>query len=186
MLEKSFFRKKCLRLRRDLDTEVISHRISLQILSFFKSYPVDSIGFYYPIQREPDLREALLKLQRQKIIRNLALPRICGTRMSFLLWDEHSGLVKDDAGIPAPVGKEIIHPQCLLIPCVGIDWQGYRLGYGGGWYDRLLKKGAYEMTVGVVAKPFVLKELPHEAHDVPLDGFVNEDGFTWVKPLQKS
>ena len=60
------------------------------------------------------------------------------------------------------------------------------MGYGGGWYDRLLKKGAYEMTVGVVAKPFVLKELPHEAHDVPLDGFVNEDGFTWVKPLQKS
>lgn len=185
MFEKSFFRKKYLYERNSVNLNSISRQINSYIESFFSQYPIDSIGFYYPIRGEIDLRNALLALKKQHVVHQLALPCILGSHFHFLAWNDEECLKKDDAGVPAPDGTQEIHPQCLLIPCVAVDQQGYRLGYGGGWYDRLLQSKEFVLTIGVLASRFTVEHLPHEAHDRPLDGFVNENGFTWVKPLEE-
>ena len=91
-------------------------------------------------------------------------------------------LEKDESGVPSPISSSYVSPQCLLVPCLGIDREGYRLGYGAGWYDRFLADAAIE-TIGVLSEEFLLQSLPHEAHDRPLSGYVNENGLTFVKPL---
>ena len=83
-------------------------------------------------------------------------------------------------GIPAPLTSELVYPQCLLIPCVAIDLDGYRLGYGGGWYDRILSGQHFDLTIGVVPACFVCRALAHETYDRALSGWVCENGFTWV------
>ena len=183
MFEKSFFRKKCLQERMSLNLSCVTRQISSQIEFFFKHYLIDSIGFYYPIRGEIDLREPLLTLKERHFVQQLALPCIRDGKLKFSVWSNEYSLIKDEAGVPAPFGTKEIHPQCLLIPCVAVDRDGYRLGYGGGWYDRLLQSEEFMLTIGVVGSQFTLDCLPHESHDRPLDGFVNENGFTWVKPL---
>jgi 5-formyltetrahydrofolate cyclo-ligase len=68
----------------------------------------------------------------------------------------------------------------LLIPCVGIDRARFRLGYGGGFYDRTLAAvtGLRPFAVGIAFDAGRLDELPREAHDIPLDAGLSESG-TW-------
>ena len=76
MFEKSFFRKKCLQERMSLNLSCVARQISSQIEFFFKHYLIDSIGFYYPIRGEIDLREPLLTLKERHFVQQLALPCI--------------------------------------------------------------------------------------------------------------
>lgn len=182
MPDKSFFRKECLQKRKKQDWKESARCICGHLEEFFRKNCFERVGFYYPIQNEIDLREVLIRLKEEKVIKTLALPRIRQKKMQFLRWEASSVLDNDDTGIPAPISGEIISPQCLLIPCVGIDPNGYRLGYGGGWYDRLLAQDTFDITIGVLSREFLLPSIPHEVHDRPLSAFVNENGFTWVKP----
>ena len=159
MCEKSFFRKKFLRTRRARSWEDSARCIGTHVEKYF-----------------------LIELKKEGTIKTLALPRICGGRMSFVRWDEGDFLEKDESGVPSPISSSYVSPQCLLVPCLGIDREGYRLGYGAGWYDRFLADAAIE-TIGVLSEEFLLQSLPHEAHDRPLSGYVNENGLTFVKPL---
>ena len=138
MFEKSFFRKECLRKRRDMDLRDETEKISVYLYSFFKQNRYDCVGLYYPIKNEIDIRSVLLELQSEGAIKTLALPRILNNDMTFASWQFGQSLSPDQYGIPAPLTSEVVCPQCLLIPCVAVDLDGYRLGYGGGWYDRML------------------------------------------------
>ena len=182
MCEKSFFRKKFLQIRRACSWEDSARCIGTHVEKYFRQNPVEIVGFYYPIRNEIDLRPVLIELKKEGTIKTLALPRICGGRMSFVRWDEGDFLEKDESGVPSPISSSYVSPQCLLVPCLGIDREGYLLGYGAGWYDRFLADAAIE-TIGVLSEEFLLQSLPHEAHDRPLSGYVNENGLTFVKPL---
>ena len=83
--------------------------------------------------------------------------------------------------VPQFAGRKIrVHGlSILLIPIVGIDREGYRLGQAGGYYDATLSAMKYRLqakTIGVGFACQLVDRLPHEAHDVPLDGFVSERG----------
>lgn len=83
--------------------------------------------------------------------------------------------------VPQFAGRKIrVHGlSILLIPVVGIDREGYRLGQAGGYYDATLSAMKYRLqakTIGVGFACQLVDRLPHEAHDVPLDGFVSERG----------
>ncbi|WP_293276092.1 5-formyltetrahydrofolate cyclo-ligase [Neisseria sp. oral taxon 014] len=83
--------------------------------------------------------------------------------------------------VPQFAGRKIrVHGlSILLIPIVGIDLEGYRLGQAGGYYDATLSAMKYRLqakTIGVGFACQLVDRLPHEAHDVPLDGFVSERG----------
>ena len=83
--------------------------------------------------------------------------------------------------VPQFAGRKIrVHGlSILLVPIVGIDHEGYRLGQAGGYYDATLSAMKYRLqakTIGVGFACQLVDRLPHEAHDVPLDGFVSERG----------
>lgn len=83
--------------------------------------------------------------------------------------------------VPQFAGHKIrVHGlSILLVPVVGIDHEGYRLGQAGGYYDATLSAMKYRLqakTIGVGFACQLVDRLPHEAHDVPLDGFVSERG----------
>ena len=83
--------------------------------------------------------------------------------------------------VPQFAGRKIrVHGlSLLLVPIVGIDREGYRLGQAGGYYDATLSAMKYRLqakTIGVGFDCQLVDRLPHEAHDVPLDGFVSERG----------
>ena len=89
--------------------------------------------------------------------------------------------MEDDAyGIPKPTGTDVVTPTLLFVPCVGYGPGGYRLGYGGGFYDRTLaqlKPRPY--TVGLGFDNAFLSELTPEPHDVALDAILNDNGVVW-------
>jgi 5-formyltetrahydrofolate cyclo-ligase len=65
---------------------------------------------------------------------------------------------------------ELSEVDLALVPALAVDAEGYRLGYGAGYFDRLLAgRGALPFCVAALPPAFVLKHLPHEAHDVPVD-----------------
>jgi 5-formyltetrahydrofolate cyclo-ligase len=88
---------------------------------------------------------------------------------------------KDDAyGIPKPKDTEVIVPSLLFVACVGYAPGGYRLGYGGGFYDRMLATlEPRPFTVGLGFSSGFLPDFEPEAHDLPLDAILNDNGVVW-------
>jgi 5-formyltetrahydrofolate cyclo-ligase len=94
--------------------------------------------------------------------------------LKFYPWRPGDVLVIDAHNVMAPVERErIIHPELLLLPCVGFNAQRYRLGYGGGYYDRTLAVERPPRTVGIA---YAMCEAAFEAdaHDIPMDWVVTE------------
>lgn len=63
----------------------------------------------------------------------------------------------------------------ILVPCLVFDEQRYRLGWGGGWYDKFLAQQPRALKVGVAYRDSLIPSLPHEPHDIPLDMIITED-----------
>ena len=133
------------------------------------------IGFYWPFRGEPDLRGwAQGKLGAGA---RIALPVVIskGQPLEFRSWTPGEKLEKGVWNIPIPAAGEIVSPDIVIAPLVGFDQAGYRLGYGGGFYDRTLAAMTTKpLTIGV---GFEFQELPTifpQWHDVPMDRLVIE------------
>jgi len=102
------------------------------------------------------------------------LPAMCQTLQS-----QHP-MEEDAYGIPKPKDTEVIVPTLLFVPCVGYGPGGYRLGYGGGFYDRTLATlQPKPFTVGLGFTQGFVDDLEPEAHDEPLDAILNDNGVVW-------
>ena len=87
---------------------------------------------------------------------------------------------EDAYGIPKPKDAEVIVPTLLFVPCVGYGPGGFRLGYGGGFYDRTLATlQPKPFTAGLGFTNGFLPDLMPEAHDMPLDALLNDNGVVW-------
>ena len=81
--------------------------------------------------------------------------------------------------IPIPSERALVEPTVLLVPLLGFDAAGYRLGYGGGYYDRTLAASAPRpFTIGVGHEFGRLQSIYPQSHDIPLDVIVTECGVT--------
>jgi 5-formyltetrahydrofolate cyclo-ligase len=142
---------------------------------------VGAVGLTWPLAAEPDLRPWL-----QSQDRPLALPAVAGGCLQYRPWQPGQPLQPDDCGIPAPaaVGPPLQPQQLalLLVPALAVDRRGVRLGYGGGWYDRLRADPAWRQVTALVVLPAacVCDRLPDEPWDVPFDGWLDEHGCHWV------
>ena len=146
------------------------------------------IGAYWPIKGEFDPLPALHRwkedgeLLEQPEPRRIGLPVIDRVHktLSFHAWYPGCPMEEDAFGIPKPKDTELIVPTLLIVPCVGYGPGGYRLGYGGGFYDRTLASlQPHPFTVGLgFTQGFVLDFEP-EPHDVPLDAMLNDNGVVW-------
>jgi 5-formyltetrahydrofolate cyclo-ligase len=133
-----------------------------------KTYP--SVGGYMAMQGEIDITPLLLKHPCP------ALPVVQENTINFFHWDKHT-LIKGAFGIQEPPPHHLIYPACLLVPLLCIDNSGYRLGYGGGYYDRYLTKHT-PYTIGIGYTTSRVPTIYQESFDIPLHAFVCEDGVT--------
>ena len=78
---------------------------------------------------------------------------------------------------PSADPATLVPPKYLFIPCLGLDKAGYRLGYGGGYYDRTLPLLPGVKTIGVLFSGQLLDDIQPQPHDVPLDGWITEEGL---------
>ena len=92
-----------------------------------------------------------------------------------------SALTKTPLGIFEPIHDHAIATDCLdilLLPLLAIDQQGYRLGYGGGFYDQLLANCPKKpLLIGLGFHRQLVAILPHDPWDIPVDGFLSENGW---------
>ena len=144
------------------------------------------IGVYWPMGSELRLDGFVRAAQKRGV--KLYLPYIepRSRRMWFTPYPADGVKQERKRGraklhVPQFAGRKIrVHGlSLLLVPIVGIDREGYRLGQAGGYYDATLSAMKYRLqakTIGVGFACQLVDRLPHEAHDVPLDGFVSERG----------
>ena len=100
----------------------------------------------------------------------VCLPRVTvrGHPLTFNIWPPHSPLEPDALGIPSATGPEIL-PALIVVPMVGYNRGGYRLGSGGGYFDRTIKTFTQPViTVGVSFTELEIPNFPTEYHDVPM------------------
>jgi 5,10-methenyltetrahydrofolate synthetase len=97
--------------------------------------------------------------------------------MQFLGWDGADPSRQDECGIPTSQGQPVV-PDVVLVPCVGFTADGFRLGYGGGYFDRTLAGWLppRPLALGVGFELARLPAFPHAAHDQPLDALITETG----------
>ena len=143
--------------------------ISMQVYNWCNANRVKTAGVYSPIQAEPSLSEVFPQLTELGI--RLALPSVPGPHhgLTFAVWKPGDELMKDRFGVPVPLETAaLVKPDVLFIPCVGYTAAGYRLGYGGGYYDRTLAEHPRPKTIGIAYR-LSLCELEVQAHDIALD-----------------
>ena len=150
--------------------------------------PDVSIGAYWPIKGEFDPLPALHRwkedgeLLDQPQRRRIGLPVVDKLKktLKFHAWYPGCPMEEDAYGIPKPKDTEVIVPTLLFVPCVGYGPGGYRLGYGGGFYDRTLAAlQPRPFTVGLGYTQGFLPDLDPEPHDQPLDAILNDNGVVW-------
>ncbi len=150
--------------------------------------PDTVIGAYWPIKGEFDPLPALHRwkedgeLLDQQRLRRIGLPVVDKVHrtMVFHAWYPGCRMEEDAYGIPKPKDTEVIVPSLMFIPCVGYGPGGFRLGYGGGFYDRtlaILQPRPY--TVGLGFTSGFLPDFEPQPHDIALDTILNENGAVW-------
>ena len=99
------------------------------------------------------------------------------TPMIFRAWTPTTPMSQDRYGIPIPATGESLVPSIVLLPLVAFDEAGYRLGYGGGYFDRTLAAQVPRpLTIGVGFELARVPSIRPQAHDVPLDVIITEAG----------
>ena len=155
---------------------------ALQIL--LKKYHVKGkyIGIYWPLKGEVDIR-----FMKEILNSKIALPASHKTKeMSFHHWSNDQ-LKLDSNRIPAPLDKKAIQPEDISIifaPAIAIDQNGYRLGYGGGYYDRLRQKDIWISIPSfvVISNNCISKNpLPRDKWDLPFSGWISEKGLHQIE-----
>ena len=102
------------------------------------------------------------------------------TVMTFARWGEATQLVKGRYGTQQPpADAAVLTPALLLLPCVGVDERGTRLGFGGGFYDRYTERYPNALRVGLVHACQLVEQLASDPWDLPLDAALSERGWTW-------
>ena len=150
--------------------------------------PDTVIGAYWPIKGEFDPLPALHRwkedgeLQAGPELKRIGLPVVnkLHKTMTFHAWYPGCPMEEDAYGILKPKATELVVPTLLFVPCVGYAAGGYRLGYGGGFYDRMLATlEPKPFTVGLGFTQGYLDDFEPEPHDVPLDAILNDNGVVW-------
>lgn len=186
---KKALRKRLLEERLALsDRELRSDMLQRVMRIWLFDRPDTVIGAYWPINGEFDPLPALHRwkedgeLQGEREPRRIGLPVLDRVHKTLTFWAWWPGCpMEDDAfDIPKPKDTEVITPTLLFVPCVGYGTGGFRLGYGGGFYDRTLATlEPRPFTVGLGFTNGFIEDLEPELHDLPLDAILNDNGVVW-------
>jgi 5-formyltetrahydrofolate cyclo-ligase len=143
--------------------------------------PGQVVAGFWPIGGEIDIRPLLLGLAgRGHVIALPDMPRR-GERLTFHRWRQGDRLIPERFGTFRPQDDPVV-PDYLLVPLLGFDRAGWRIGYGGGFYDRTLEALPGRRTVGCAFAAQEVAEVPVEAHDRRLDAIATEQEVILIRP----
>ena len=175
---KSYERVKFKKIRREssfAEKKRVSENVEKFIIALDKNKWINKFfAIYWPLKDEVDLRQLRKKYP-------LALPK-CNSnkKIDFYIWDE-SSLIKDQKGILAPNNSNLLKStqiSYIFVPCLSIDRKLTRLGYGGGYYDKLRSNEDWKLIpcIGVLTNKCISKSfLTKDNWDIPLNGFITDD-----------
>ena len=176
-MNKSDIRKKILKVRKKNSFK--GFKINFKNLSKFLKKNKEKkkiIGGYYPYNHEVDTIEILEKLEKQNY--KISLPKIKKNfQMDFFQWSTKDPLSLNEYGIPEPTSNKVIYPNFLLVPLVAFDKHFNRIGYGGGFYDRYIKKikkNNKVITIGLAYSYQKVREIQTNENDIKLDFIITE------------
>lgn len=182
-LEKAELRRNIIKQRQSLSEKewrIKSQAICTNICNSSLFNQAKTVLAYFSFRQEPDLSN--LFLDNTNNAKNWGFPRCVDKSLIWHLWTEDK-LITGKYGIKEPTPRApIINPHqvdLILVPCVACDYRSYRLGYGGGYYDRLFSSPEWESipTIGIVFANAYLPQVPVEAWDKKLDNICTETGF---------
>ena len=177
-MPKNILRKKKLVYRKN-NYKVVTLKYSLlkDILKKFNLLKNKQIGAYFPINYEIDCLEILKQLEKSGHKISLPITKK-GNKMDFFEWSFKEPLLISKIGIPEPCSKKKVYPEILLVPLVAFNKYKFRLGYGGGYYDRYIqkiKKIKKILTIGVAFSFQEVRKLPINEYDKKLDYIFTEN-----------
>jgi 5-formyltetrahydrofolate cyclo-ligase len=159
------------------EREVWSAAITARLHELAEEIGAHRIGFYWAFKAEFSALPFITEMLRQG--REATLPVIVekNAPMEFRRWTPETEMATGSWDIPIPKERRIVVPDLILAPLVGFDAENYRLGYGGGYFDRTLAAlSPRPFTIGI---GFELARLPTthpQEHDIPMDVVVTEAG----------
>jgi len=183
--QKAQLRKECRAIRKALGETgraQASASICERIAAWTAFAASDTILTYMPIQSEADLTPLLELFPHKRWVLPRILPEENG-RMEFHRYDaahliRHPfGMMEPAPDAPAVAADEI---ELTLVPGLAYDRCGYRLGYGGGYYDRFLTRFR-GVRAGIVFHELLLDSIPHGGHDVPMQWVITEREMICVR-----
>ncbi|RPG99839.1 MAG: 5-formyltetrahydrofolate cyclo-ligase [Candidatus Pelagibacter sp. TMED118] len=175
---KNKIRKKIINLRKNSFNSHLNIKINNLLKIVKKSkMPKPSIGGYYPVNFEIDCLKILKTLEKNKF--KISLPIVSKSNsMNFYRYSFKQPLQLNKYGIPEPNKKIKVYPDILIVPLVAFDKDLYRIGYGGGYYDRYiakLKKKKYFITIGFAYSFQIINKVPINKFDKNLDFIITEN-----------
>ena len=174
---KSKIRKKILNIRKKKNNKNIKFSF-LKIFKEIKKYISKKkiIGGYYPVNFEIDILEFLEKLEMKGL--QLCLPIVKkDNKMDFYSWSTKNLLKLNKYGIPEPEQIKKVFPDIILVPLVAFDSRLYRIGYGGGYYDRYIEKLSNKknlLKIGIAHSCQKINRVPTNKYDKKLDIIITE------------
>ena len=163
---------------------IFAEIISNHFYSWFKNQKnIYNLAFYYPINTEVDPFPIARLLKERNLNYCLPVVQKLNSPLIFREWKEDTKLVVSNFGAKIPSEGDLIVPDLMLIPLLAYDDFGYRLGYGGGFYDRTILnfKQNVEKKVFTVGLAFSCQKysgkLPIDKNDKKIDSVLTEKGF---------
>ena len=182
--QKRDLRKVLLKQRQTLDEQqwqARSRKICQQLQTNFLFSEAKTVLSYFSFRNEPDLSSLWEVTTRSK---KWGFPRCVANHLSWYFWQPNQPLENNKYKIPEPLVTAVaVLPQTvdlILVPTVACDYEGTRLGYGGGYYDRFLSRPQWQNipTVGITFDFAYLTELPRDSWDIRLDFVCTETQFS--------
>jgi len=174
---KSKLRKKVLKIRKVANKNNLKIDFNKVFSLIKKNYLIKkSIGGYFPVNYEVDDLEILKEFAKKNY--QISLPVIKKNfNMDFYKWSFDDPLKINQYGIPEPNSKKLIYPDVILVPLVAFDNNLNRLGYGGGYYDRVIKKLSEKkkiLKIGLAFSVQKVNSVPVTKYDKKLDYIVTD------------
>ncbi|WP_075996943.1 5-formyltetrahydrofolate cyclo-ligase [Salaquimonas pukyongi] len=173
-------RQRLIEARRALSATLrqqMSDAISQSLMTALGEIGAQVISFYWPFRGEPDLRPLMEQLSAKGAVCSLPIVVEKGKPLSFKSWRQGEKLDRGVWNIPVPAGGETVTPDIVVAPVVGFDPSCFRLGYGGGFFDRTLASmGKKPRLFGVGYASQNLATIYPQPHDIPMDCIITEAG----------
>ena len=173
-------RRRLLAAREGLDAHALERarlRIDAHLERAFPGLVSARLAFCWPMHGEYDARPLVQGLRGRGAVTALPVVVAPGRPLEFRAWHPDIALAPGPLGIPYPEASEAIVPTVILVPMIGWDAAGHRLGYGGGYFDRTLATlDPHPTSIGVGYELSRIATIHPQPWDIPMDWVVTERG----------